>query len=218
VAIVAIVLALVLGGGDDDPSAASQHSDETVEATVDAAEEQASRQAEEEAVREAEEEASRQAEEEARREAEEEASRRAEEEAQRQAEEEARAAAEAERLDPDSYEEISDRDWALVERDPDAHAGDRYVLYGYVTQFDSNTGAESFRVNTSGQPKSDWYDYEINTLVVASDAEIVEDVVTDDLVTMHVEVLGAYSYTTTLGGEMTVPLVQVNIISVDGSV
>lgn len=103
-----------------------------------------------------------------------------------------------------------------MERDPNAYAGNRYVLHGYVTQFDSNTGPDSFRSNTSGEYKRNWWDYDINTMV-SGDPAILANVVTDDRVKMYVEVDSAYSYSTTMGGEMTVPLVTVNIIEVTGS-
>ncbi|MCK6210050.1 hypothetical protein KZX45_05780 [Georgenia sp. EYE_87] len=193
-------------------TAATASSDEATSEA--AAGEDASRAAEEEASRKAAEEEQRRAEEEAQRKAEEEAQRKAEEEAQRKAEEE--AAAEAARLDPGTYAAISDRDWALVERDPDSHAGKKYVLYGYVTQFDSNTGPSTFRANTGGEAKSDWYDYDVNTIVSAEDPSILANVVTDDMVKMYVEVVSSFSYDTTMGGSMTVPLVQVNVIEVTG--
>lgn len=196
------------GGGDAGAQSSSQPTEgvETIASPVEEA-----RQADEEAEQLA-------VEEEARRSAEEAAAREAQEEVQRQAEEEERASAEAARLDSASYAAISDREWAIVERDPDAYIGERYVLYGHVTQFDANTGPTEFLASTSGEPKRNWYDYEVATYAAAHDVETVRDVVTNDLVTLHVEVLGSYSYATVLGGFNSVPLVQVNVISVDGSV
>jgi len=208
--VVALFIAIgATGGGDDvDKTRAAPSGSVTVEETA-GAEQQAALDAEAEASASAE--AQLQAEEEARR---------AEEEAQQKAEQEAAAAAaaaaDAVRLDPASYVAISDRDWALIERDPDGHIGEKYVLYGYVTQFDSNTGLYTFRANTAGERKSSWYDYEINTMVTATDAAILSNVVKDDMVTMYVEVLKAYSYETTMGGSMTVPAVTVNMIEVTG--
>lgn len=213
-----IIVAIAIGGSGqgNETAAGGSPATETGPSADElaSAREEASRDAAEQESRAAAEEASREAAEEARR-AEEEARLAAEEE-QRRAEEEALAAAEAARSDPASYAQISDRDWALVERDPNAHAGERYVIYGHITQFDANTGPDGFRANTSGEPKGRWYDYDINTIVIAADSELVSDVVTDDLATMYVEVLDAYSYQTTIGGEITAPRVHVNIISVDG--
>lgn len=166
---------------------------------------------------EAAEEASRAAAVEAEREAAEEAARVAAEE-ERRAAEEAAQAAEDELTDPENYESITDREWAQIERNPDAHVGERYVIYGHVFQFDANTGPTSFMALTSGQPKSNWWEYDIDTLVDGRSAETVEDVVEGDLVTLYVEVLGSTSYTTLIGGYNTTPHVQVNALSVDGSI
>ena len=133
----------------------------------------------------------------------------AEEQKQREAEE-------AALKDPSSYKKISDRDWKLLEQDPAAHKGEKYVLYGYVTQADSNT-APAFRADTSGTKKSQWYDYEVNTIVVPSDS-VDTQVATDDLVTLYVEIGEPFTYDTTIGGSMTAPSAIAHIIKVDGSI
>ena len=46
---------------------------------------------------------------------------------------------------------------------------------------------------------------------------MVANVVKDDLVTIYVEVAGAYRYDTTLGGSMTVPRFTANIVDVTGT-
>ncbi len=141
----------------------------------------------------------------------------AEAEAAKKAEEEAAAQAEeAARLDPATYSAISDRDWQLIEKDPDSHAGEKYVIYGYVTQADASTGTEAFRADTSGEWKEAWYDYDVNTIVIA-DPEIVKTVVTDDLVTMCVQIVGALDYDTQIGGSTTAVSVIANIVEVTGS-
>jgi len=60
-----------------------------------------------------------------------------------------------------------------------------------------------------------WYDYDVNTLVMApaGQSNILTNVVEGDLVTMYVEVIGAYSYDAQIGGNTTVPQFQVNIIT-----
>lgn len=140
----------------------------------------------------------------------------AEEEAAKQAEADAAAAAEAARLDPASYTAISARDWQLIEKDPDSHAGENYVIYGHVTQADAATGTEGFRANSSGEWAENWYDYQVNTIVIA-DPEIVKTIVTDDLVTMYVTIIGAQTYDTQIGGSTTAPMVMANIVEVTGS-
>jgi hypothetical protein len=148
----------------------------------------------------------------------------ASEEAAAQAKADAEAkkkAAEAKRRaalkDPKSYAAIKPRDFALLVKSPDKHIGKKYVIYGHVTQFDSATGDDTFRADTAATRQSEWYDYDVNTLVSAEDAALLDDVVQDDLVTMYVEVLGSFSYDTQIGGSTTVPHFQVRIIKVTGS-
>ncbi len=147
--------------------------------------------------------------------AEAEASRSAEAEASASAEAEASKAAKEEKArkaakDPSTYKSISARDWARLEKDADTHAGEKYVIYGYVTQADSATGTDYFRADTGGT-KGDWYDYDVNTIVTA-DSDKVKKVVADDILKLYVEVVSSYSYDTSIGGTATAVLVQANII------
>lgn len=111
---------------------------------------------------------------------------------------------------------ITTRDWALIAKSPDNHIGERIVVYGYVTQFDAATGTSGFRANVDGAKHSQWYDYDTNTIMLGSDALFAE-VVQDDIFRAEVTVAGAYSYTTTMGGSMTVPQLSVDRIEVIGS-
>lgn len=216
----ALVLFVAIGALSGDPDISEQASptqSETDGSSAAGDEEAAAAAAEEEAN------AAAEAEEEARAaaEAEEEARVAAEAEEAAKAAEEAAAAAEAqaaaERLDPSTYAEVGQRDWALVVKDPDSHAGERYVIYGNISQFDSATGPDAFLATTDGIRQSEWYEFEHNTLVSAADASILADVVESDIVKMHVEVMSSFSYETQIGGNTTVPLVAVNIIEVIGS-
>lgn len=122
-------------------------------------------------------------------------------------EEWSKAEEEAAKTDPDNYETLSDREWQLIERSPTSHIGEKYVLYGVVTQADSNTGMLSIRANTGPTQQSKRYDYDANTLVrtelSADSIDLFSDVVQDDHVKMLVEVEGTYSYDTTIGGSAT---------------
>lgn len=189
---------------------------EDVESTAGAAEAEASASAAEEAEASESAAAEEQASESAAAEEQASASAEAEAEAEASASEEA-ASAEAARLDRASYTDISAREWEILARDPESRIGERYQIYGYVTQFDSFTGTDTFRANTGGD-SADWYDHDTNTILVASnDPEILGDVVTDDTFEAYVEVLGAYDYDTTIGGTATAVLVSVNIIEVTGT-
>lgn len=114
-----------------------------------------------------------------------------------------------------SYRAVTSRDWQLVAKNPDAHRGELYVVYGRVMQADSAMGSYQIRVNTDGQ-QVESYDFDINTVVdsgLASFSEVVED----DLVTMWVSVTGSETYDTTVGGSVTAPKVEANIIEVYGN-
>lgn len=125
-------------------------------------------------------------------------------------------AVEAARLNPASYAAISDRDWSIVQRDPDAHAGKKYLVYGCITQFDTNTGTDTFRANTGGAQQKSCWSYTVNTIVNAGTGTDLSKVAEEDLVRMYIEVVKAYTYTTTAGGSTTVPLVRVNMIQTTG--
>ena len=127
---------------------------------------------------------------------------------------EAEAARAKELLDPANYEEIDRRAWARLVRDPDSYVGDKYVIYGYVTQFDSATGVDTFRADTDAIWFERRYDYDHNTMVLAEDADLINEVLEGDVVKMHVQIAGAYTYDTQIGGSTTAPVVLVNIIEI----
>lgn len=109
----------------------------------------------------------------------------------------------AQRRDPSRFAAISDRDWQLVQRAPESHIGEAYVIYGVITQADSITGEYVIRVNTAGELKSYSFEYDINTLVTADESGMFDSVVTQDTVKIYVEVTGSTSYETTIGGTAT---------------
>jgi hypothetical protein len=121
-------------------------------------------------------------------------------------------AREAERLDRSTYTPVTAREFALMAKNPDAWAGRKIVVYGVITQFDAATGATAFRADTGPAPMTDPYDYEQNTLVIARNARMVANFVVKDDVTMFVEVEGAVTYDTQIGGKTTVPSLLANIV------
>lgn len=114
-----------------------------------------------------------------------------------------------------SYRAVTSRDWQLVAKNPGAHKGALYVIYGRVVQADAATGTFQIRVNTDGQ-QVDVYDFDINTVVTSGLASFKE-VVEDDLVTLWVSVTGSETYDTTMGGSVTAPKVEANIVEVYGN-
>lgn len=123
-------------------------------------------------------------------------------------------ATDPDRENPAAYELLTERDFALLVKDPDAAEGRKIVLYGVVTQFDAATGTSQFRADTSPIQADSVYEYDQNTVVEARNANTVAEVVEDDVVKMYAEVAGSYSYDTQIGGRTTVPRVIVNMIEV----
>jgi hypothetical protein len=124
-------------------------------------------------------------------------------------------------VQPAVYHVLTAHKWALIAKDPDAHAGETYIVYGEVTQFDANTGASAFRADVGAvrQYPDDigFVDYPTNT-VLDGDTGTLGPVVEKDLFTAKVTVTGSLSYDTTLGGSTTVPELQIDKITVTGHV
>lgn len=116
---------------------------------------------------------------------------------------------------------ITDREWALIAKDPAAHIGQRVVVFAQVTQFDAATGANTFRGNVGAQKHAASYgwvsDYKTNT-VLTGDPTVVADVVEGDLIRVEATVDGALSYSTQIGGSTTVPQLTVTGLKVNGHV
>ncbi|TCK26882.1 proline-rich domain-containing protein [Pseudonocardia endophytica] len=107
---------------------------------------------------------------------------------------------------------ITARDWQKIAKDPTAHIGESIVVYGTVTQFDAATGTDSFRANVDGVRQQNEYEYETNTFLTG-DVSTLSDVVNGDTFRAEVVVGQPYTYTTTMGGQMTVPTLSVTKIA-----
>jgi hypothetical protein len=112
-----------------------------------------------------------------------------------------------------AYRKITTREWKLIAKDPDAYAGERLVVYGVVTQFDSATGTDGFRADVDSRKHADAYEYDTNTVLTGDSARLAE-LVKDDMFSARVTVVGSYSYDTQIGGNTTVPQLQVDGITV----
>lgn len=108
-------------------------------------------------------------------------------------------------LDKTSYRELTARDWALIAKDPDAHVGEKVVIYGAVTQLDTATGARALRADTSGDKRDSAFAFDTNTVIREGDADLFTNLVEGDLVQLWVEVDGSTTYTTALDAELTAP-------------
>jgi len=51
---------------------------------------------------------------------------------------------------PPEARSITSREWAVITKSPDTHQGQRLIVFGHVTQFDSVTGPTGFRANVDG--------------------------------------------------------------------
>ena len=219
---VLVVLAFIGSLGEDTPgyedtvAVAEANENPSDEPTQSAAEKEAERREAAEAAREAREAAAQERREERRAAAEE---RRAAAEAARKAKaaRERAARREAARVNPATYRTVTDREYALIVKDPDSHVGEKVRVYGIVTQADAITGPTNLLADTSATPSSEWYDFDTNTLVSAPGRKLFSQIVEDDIVTFYVEVVGSYSYDTQIGGNTTVPHLQANIATVTGS-
>jgi hypothetical protein len=111
---------------------------------------------------------------------------------------------------------INSRDWKVIVKDPDAHEGERIIVYGRVTQFDAATGDDTFRasVDSINHP-GNAYAFDTNT-VLRGDASALRDVVNEDLFRAGVTVAGSMWYGTQIGGSTTVPMLTVDTIKVIG--
>jgi hypothetical protein len=109
---------------------------------------------------------------------------------------------------PQPLREVSSREWQQIARDPDAHVGGRYVLYGVITQADAVTGTEAVRASVDGEKHEQSYEYPVNAILTSSGAGL-SGLVVDDVVRAEVIVVGALEYETAMGGRLTAPRLAV---------
>ncbi|MCP2161010.1 Protein of unknown function (DUF2510) [Williamsia serinedens] len=128
----------------------------------------------------------------------------------------AAAAERARQTDKSQYKELTDREWQLIAKNPDAHIGEKVVVYGKVTQFDAATGKDQLRASVDGQPQ-DYNIFTTNTVVKEGISGILDNVVQDDLVTLYARVDGSLSYDTSIGGNTTAPKLTAYVVDVTGS-
>jgi hypothetical protein len=103
-----------------------------------------------------------------------------------------------------SFAKLTSRQWKKIAKNPEAYEGQKYVVYGMVTQFDSVTGEDNFRAQVGGVRSTYGWDYPTNTIISAPGG-LTSDLVEDDQFKAEITVVGPFEYETTLGGETTVP-------------
>lgn len=141
-----------------------------------------------------------------------EAQAKAEEDAKRKEEEEEEAAAavaeaeeaiKAEEQDRTTYK--SDLTYDNLARTPDDYLMEKIMINGSVAQVMEGDGFTSLRV-----AKNDDYDQMI--LVQYSEGAAETRILEDDTVDIYGYSMGLYTYESTLGGEITIPSLQANIV------
>lgn len=115
--------------------------------------------------------------------------------------------------DLSTFAAVEDRDFALIAKDPDAHSGKNLILYGSIMQFDSATGRCAMLIDTAATQKEVSFDYSQSVMAVAGDGDtecpVFDPLVEDDHVKLWVTIDQSFSYDTQIGGNTTVPMVEV---------
>ena len=115
---------------------------------------------------------------------------------------------------PSPAQVITERDWQMIAKDPDASEGKRIVVYGRITQFDAATGRTSFRADIRSAPfavDEKYPDGTINTLLDGSEADLAP-LVEGDVFRAEATVTDATTYGTQLGGQTVAPHLDVTAI------
>jgi hypothetical protein len=113
---------------------------------------------------------------------------------------------------------ISARDWQLIAKDPEAHDGERTVLSGEITQFDTALGPDRFRASVDAvQHATDELPGYNTTAVLSGSRSDLAGVVEGDVFRAEVAVEGTWDYRMLLDGDITVPALTVTEIQVIGS-
>lgn len=108
---------------------------------------------------------------------------------------------------------VDERTLALIAKEPDNHVGQNLIVYGSITQLDSATGPCGALISIAEAQKENSFDYGQNSYATAGDGEtecpVFDPLVEGDHVKLWVTVLGSLSYDTQIGGNTTVPAIEV---------
>lgn len=114
------------------------------------------------------------------------------------------------------YKEMTDRELALIVKDPDDHEGERLVIYAKVTQFDSATGECSFRGTASAVPVDSSWDYKENIFLLGGSGGVpcdeLKDYVEDDEIRVLATSQGEVQYETAMRASMSAPQFRIDKI------
>lgn len=122
--------------------------------------------------------------------------------------EEDAAKAEAEKTDPAAYDTGITYD--NLARNPDEHMGDKVKFYGKIIQvMESDTGEYTqyrFAIDDN---------YDTVAYIEISKEQLTSRLLEDDLVTIYGESFGTITYESTMGGNITVPAIIVNMFELN---
>ena len=114
-----------------------------------------------------------------------------------------KAAQEAADKDPNTYQALPYDEMA---RNGDNHKGEKLQINGKVIQvMDSDEGFATLRVATR-----DGYE-DVYLVQIPASQWKTHRLLEDDVITFYGEVYGLYSYSSTMGGKITVPAINVNM-------
>lgn len=125
----------------------------------------------------------------------------------------------ASELENQNYKVIDSREFKKIAKNPSAYAGQFYIIYGEITQFDAATGDGAFLAYIDGKKQKivDGYvNYEQNAMLIGDSLQLAE-FVQNDCFKVEIMVLGSFSYDTQIGGATIVPLFQIHSIARYGS-
>jgi hypothetical protein len=90
---------------------------------------------------------------------------------------------------------VSKRQWAKIVRKPESYKGDKYIIYGQVTQFDSATDDDSFLADTAHRNTMSYGFFDGENTLLSGNAKQLDDLVEDDVFRASVTVLGKWTTT-----------------------
>jgi hypothetical protein len=109
---------------------------------------------------------------------------------------------------------VSKRQWAKIVKKPESYKGNRYIIYGQVTQFDSATGDDTFLADTAHRNTMSYGFFDGDNALLTGSTKQLDALVEDDVFRASVTVLGKIDYDTQTGGSTTVPLLEINSLKV----
>lgn len=118
------------------------------------------------------------------------------------------------------YADLTDREFSKIVRDPDAHIGEKVLVFGDVFQFDTLTGSDQFLANVGGDRDTEgeefgFVSYDHNALMATSTADF-DDVVEGDHIAAWATVMGSFEYDTQIGGSTSAVAFTVERVKVLG--